>query len=257
MMNALNRALLLVLAVALLAYGAAGAAIAAGGFSLTALILIALALAVVEILSIRPAGSTLTLLSDESGRVSLDKKVIRNLAEREARTVFGVLDCSLAAQKDHGYLILTGRLKVDPYANLLDVSIAVRDHLREAVERSFGQSVREVRLRCIAGSARYPMHRRFRWQRLNLNPGKGDLLMKMQPLEWMERAGPILVSAGATLAVILGVIIIAYPVVLAWLVGIGLILAGVAALVALFSLRLGQESKAASEGTLAHQNDAT
>jgi hypothetical protein len=46
----------------------------------------------------------------------------------------------------------------------------------------------------------------------------------------IERVGPVLAIVAAALLVILGILIIIYPAILAWVVGIGLILAGVAVL---------------------------
>lgn len=54
--------------------------------------------------------------------------------------------------------------------------------------------------------------------------------MQVRSAAIIERAGPVLAIVAAALLVILGIIIIIYPAILAWVVGIGLILAGVAVL---------------------------
>jgi hypothetical protein len=51
----------------------------------------------------------------------------------------------------------------------------------------------------------------------------------------LERAGPIKTTVGATVAVVLGVLIVLYPVILAWIVGVTLVLAGLG----VFGLMLG------------------
>ncbi|HTE86628.1 MAG TPA: DUF308 domain-containing protein [Dehalococcoidia bacterium] len=294
-MNVFNRVALLILAAALLVYCCAGAVVAAGGiatqsipgvswlykplapfaglsggaaiaaFAVCAvLILLALALLVAEVVSNGQQHSALTLLDDGSGRVTLDRRVVRDLAQHEARTVFGVIDCWIDVRTEHGSLVLTGRLTVDRYANLFDASTAVRDHVKQSVERSLGQTVSEIRLRCAAGS---PRRRpaisiaRSRFVRsLENRPvrplGKGDLLVQMHPLQLIERAGTVMSSVAAALAIILGIIVIAYPIVLAWAVGIVLMLGGIAVFVTLYTVHAEEGPKSASDGVLTHQQDA-
>ncbi|HET7034234.1 MAG TPA: hypothetical protein VFI42_00985 [Thermomicrobiaceae bacterium] len=51
------------------------------------------------------------------------------------------------------------------------------------------------------------------------------------------RATPVLVTVLAVLVIILGILVIIYPVLLTWIVGIGLILLGVALLASLYTPR--------------------
>jgi hypothetical protein len=51
-----------------------------------------------------------------------------------------------------------------------------------------------------------------------------------------QRIGPVLGAVSATLLIIVGILIIIFPVLLRWIVGIGLVLAGVALLTSLLVL---------------------
>lgn len=293
-MNAFNRIALLVIVAVLLVYCAMGIVVAAGGLAAQSIagnpslyaplavfagvsggsavfafllcaviILVALAIIAGELLSIGPQRSLLTIVQDPAGRVILDRQVVRELAELEARTVFGVIRCRMRVGAENGGLVLTGRLVVDRYANLIDVSRAVRDHVKDSVEHSLGQTVSEVRLRCAAGSRRQWPTVSMRWLR-DLSSWRprpvahsehGDVLMqmKMNPLQLVERAGPLATGLAAALAIILGLLVIAFPILLAWAVGIALMLGGVAILVALYTLHAEQEAKSSPEQSFAQE----
>ena len=50
---------------------------------------------------------------------------------------------------------------------------------------------------------------------------------------WVQRLGPVATAVGSALLVILGILVMAYPELLGWLVGIVLVLSGVALLASL------------------------
>jgi hypothetical protein len=293
-MSVFNRVALVVLALLVFAYCAAGAVVVAGGFATqsiagntalyaplapfvgisggnavaafgvcAALILLAVALIATEIFSFGPQHSVLTVVQDPSGRVVLDRAVVRDLAEREARSVFGVVDCRIDVRTEHGGLVLAGRLMVDRYANLLDVSKAARDHLKESVERSLGQTVSEVRLRCTVGRRRHWPSLSRAWDRLsaNLRPRSqrfaaeqaGGISVEIHPLPLIERAGPLTAGAIAALSIILGLLVIAFPILLAWGVGIVLMLFGIGIFVSLYTIHAEIEAKSSSDRTLARE----
>jgi multidrug transporter EmrE-like cation transporter len=54
-------------------------------------------------------------------------------------------------------------------------------------------------------------------------------------LSELVRSNPVLSSVGAVLLIILGILMIIYPLLVAWGVGIGLILAGIAVLATVYS----------------------
>jgi hypothetical protein len=54
-------------------------------------------------------------------------------------------------------------------------------------------------------------------------------------LSELVRSNPVLSSVGAGLLIILGILMIIYPLLVAWGVGIGLILAGIAVLATVYS----------------------
>ena len=63
---------------------------------------------------------------------------------------------------------------------------------------------------------------------------------------WSARPPPaelqaLLDAVGATLSIILGILVIVYPSLLQWLVGIGLVLAGVALLASVFAAPRGTQ----------------
>jgi hypothetical protein len=59
--------------------------------------------------------------------------------------------------------------------------------------------------------------------------------MQMQAARMIERLGPVLTVVAAALCIILGVLIIVYPVLLAWAGGISLVLVAVALLASVFT----------------------
>ncbi len=59
--------------------------------------------------------------------------------------------------------------------------------------------------------------------------------MPINPSEVLQRASPVVSAVVAALLFILGILIITYPVLLTWVVGIGLILAGIALLTFAFT----------------------
>jgi uncharacterized membrane protein HdeD (DUF308 family) len=65
--------------------------------------------------------------------------------------------------------------------------------------------------------------------------------MKVQPTlaDMVQGINPVLATVGATLSIILGILVIVYPSLLQWLVGIGLVLAGVALLASVFDSARG------------------
>jgi uncharacterized membrane protein HdeD (DUF308 family) len=65
--------------------------------------------------------------------------------------------------------------------------------------------------------------------------------MKVQPTlaDMVQGINPVLATVGATLSIILGILVIVYPSLLQWLVGIGLVLAGVALLASVFASARG------------------
>ena len=52
--------------------------------------------------------------------------------------------------------------------------------------------------------------------------------------ELTRAIGPVVATVAAVLLIILGILVIAYPGLLAWIAGIGLVLAGVAVLASVF-----------------------
>lgn len=51
--------------------------------------------------------------------------------------------------------------------------------------------------------------------------------VQSRPVGMIQSLGPVLAIIASALLIILGIVIIIFPVILAWVVGIGLILAGV------------------------------
>jgi hypothetical protein len=58
-------------------------------------------------------------------------------------------------------------------------------------------------------------------------------------LDFIERtrASPVVATVAAALLIIIGILVIIYPALLAWIAGIGLVLAGIAILVSVFMPR--------------------
>jgi uncharacterized alkaline shock family protein YloU len=110
------------------------------------LLLVGLLLLVVEVVTLLPGEQPLTLKQDGLGRVTVDREVVRELANREAGQVPGVLRFTPQLQQNRNGLKIRGRLAVEPAANLVDVTQQVQERVKIMVERSLGQPVEDVRL---------------------------------------------------------------------------------------------------------------
>jgi uncharacterized alkaline shock family protein YloU len=176
-MNTLNRLLLILVALALLASASAIIVVTLGWLPLhdvaqipwvadrlapftqlsdtvkvkalaigSGLLLVGLLLLVLEVVTLLPGEQPLTLKQDGLGRVTVDRKVVQELANREAVQVPGVLRFTPQLQQNRTGLKIRGRLAVEPAANLMEVTQQVQERVKTIVERSLGQPVEDVQL---------------------------------------------------------------------------------------------------------------
>jgi hypothetical protein len=177
------------------------------------------------------AGGPLVFEQAGLGPLRVDRAFVQALASHEVRQVQSVQAFQLRVERGSKGLLISGRLTVDPTANLVEVTQAVGDRIRAAVGRSLGQPVEAVLLQCLPSVTRRPATGDTG---VTFAQGqKGAASMFVQPTTIMERIGPVLTGVAGVLFVILGILIIVFPPLLAWVIGIGLMLLGVATLVAL------------------------
>jgi hypothetical protein len=114
------------------------------GVSIAAL-LVGLALLLLE-LKPPPRQDRLTLVEDALGRVTVRRDSIARLATREATQVPGVLEGRAEVTTRNGRLRIRERLSVDRTAPIPEVTQAVGERVRAAVEHAIGRPVTELRL---------------------------------------------------------------------------------------------------------------
>jgi uncharacterized alkaline shock family protein YloU len=110
------------------------------------LVLVGLLLLVAELRPGRREESRLTLKRDELGTVTVTRRAVRAIVEREAGQVAGVAEAHSRLQESNGGLHVFCRVAVDPAAAIPALAEAVQARVRAAVERAVGRPVAEVRV---------------------------------------------------------------------------------------------------------------
>ena len=192
------------------------------------ILLLAILLLMFEVVTLVPSGGPITIRRAGLGSVTVDDDVVKELARREASQVQGVIAFQPQVGQARSGLLISGRLAVRPDANLAEVSQQVQDRIKAAVEQSLTLQVQDVRLRCTRGVVRQPARSEPARQR-------GGLPVQVNSNGIIERLGPVTAGMLAALAIIVGILVIIYPQLLAWAVGIALILLGVAVFVAILT----------------------
>lgn len=168
-MNTFNRILGIVLAVALMAGGAALFLLAAGvigpgeygpmAWQFDAMgrrapvqlvaglaILAGLLLLLAEIGTWAGGGRRVLIKHDELGRVSMELDGVEELVSREARRIGGVLGVRSRVDKHKEGLEIVEWVSVAPDASVPELSRELQERTKNVVEHYVGQPVREVRV---------------------------------------------------------------------------------------------------------------
>jgi hypothetical protein len=109
-----------------------------------AIILLALALFVFELLPGRRAPRTITLRDDKAGKVTVALDGLRKLADREAGRVPGVVQARSDVAEDPPGLRIACRVAVDPSKSVPDMSEKLRERVKTSVEHHVGVAVTQV-----------------------------------------------------------------------------------------------------------------
>ena len=109
-----------------------------------AIILLALALFVFELLPGRRAPRTITLRDDTAGKVTVALDGLRKLADREAGRVPGVVQARSDVAEDPPGLRIACRVAVDPSKSVPDMSEKLRERVKTSVEHHVGVAVTQV-----------------------------------------------------------------------------------------------------------------
>jgi uncharacterized alkaline shock family protein YloU len=110
------------------------------------LVLIVLALLLL-FLELRPGprqARRITLKDDDSGRVTVALDGLRELADREARRVDGVLKVRSQVEQEPPGLRIACRVSVDPASSVPDMTQTLQERLKTAVEHHVGLVVSNV-----------------------------------------------------------------------------------------------------------------
>jgi hypothetical protein len=123
----------------------------------------------VLVLELRPGPREeprLTLKRDGLGTVTVTRSGVRQVVEREAGRVAGVVEARARVQEGDRGLRVDCRVAVDPAADLPAVTEAVQARVKAAVEHAVGRPVAEVRVDAqvepLGGAGGRPPARRVR-----------------------------------------------------------------------------------------------
>lgn len=86
------------------------------------------------------------LKQDGLGRVTMARDGVRELADREAGQVAGVMEVRSHVEEDAAGLRILCRLSVDPTRSVPEVTQELQERLKAAVEHHLGRPVAEVRV---------------------------------------------------------------------------------------------------------------
>jgi uncharacterized alkaline shock family protein YloU len=86
----------------------------------------------------------LAVKQDELGKVTVARRGIRDLVNREADQVDGVSQVYSQVTEDRNGLRILCRLTVDSRANVIELADEVRERVKTAVEQHLGQPVAQV-----------------------------------------------------------------------------------------------------------------
>jgi hypothetical protein len=125
------------------------------------LILLALLLLFLELRPGPRESRRITLTDDDLGRVTVALDGLRELADREARRVEGVLTARSKVEQEPPGLRIACRVSVDPAISVPDMTQALRERLKTAVEHHVGLVVSHVSVDAqVARLATNQRHRR-------------------------------------------------------------------------------------------------
>ena len=108
------------------------------------LLLVGLLLLVLELRPAPRAAPRITLKQDGLGRVTVARAGVRELVEREAGRVAGVMEVRSHVAEDPAGLRIRCRLSVDPTASVPDMTQELQERLKAVVEHHLGRPVAEV-----------------------------------------------------------------------------------------------------------------
>jgi hypothetical protein len=109
-----------------------------------ALIVLALLLLVLELRPEPRPPARITLKEDGLGRVTVALDGIRELADREAGRVSGVMRAHSRVVAEPQGVRIAGRVSVDPACSVPDITRELQSRLKDAVEHHVGLAVTEV-----------------------------------------------------------------------------------------------------------------
>ena len=110
------------------------------------LLLVGLLLLVAELRPGPREEPRLVLKRDELGTVTVTRRGVRTIVEREAQQVAGVAEAHARLQESDRGLHVFCRVAVDPAADLPALAQEVQGRVRAAVERAVGRPVAKVRV---------------------------------------------------------------------------------------------------------------
>ncbi len=108
------------------------------------LILLALVLLFVELRPEPRAAPRITLKQDGLGQVTVARDGVRELADREAGRVSGVMSARSRVEEDPTGLRILCRIAVDPSMSVPDLTQELQERLKAAVEHHLGLTVTQV-----------------------------------------------------------------------------------------------------------------
>ncbi len=111
-----------------------------------ALVILGLLLLYLEVRPPPPGERRLLLKEDGLGRVTVARDGVQELARREAGRVPGVMEARAKVEEERDGLRILGRLSVHPDVSLPALSQEVQERVKSAVEHHLGRPVATVKL---------------------------------------------------------------------------------------------------------------
>ncbi len=108
------------------------------------LLLVGLLLLVLELRPAPRAAPRITLKQDGLGRVTVARAGVRDLVDREASRVAGVMEVRSHVEEDRAGLRILCRLSVDPTGSMPEMTQELQERLKAVVEHHLGRPVAEV-----------------------------------------------------------------------------------------------------------------
>jgi uncharacterized alkaline shock family protein YloU len=108
------------------------------------LLLVALLLLFIELRPGPRAAPRITLKQDGLGRVTVARDGVRELVNREAGLVAGVMEVRSHVEEDPTGLRILCRISVDPSSSVPEITQELQERLKAVVEHHLGRSVAEV-----------------------------------------------------------------------------------------------------------------